>query len=147
MRRAAMCLGPFLHAAGRALLLLSIISTASPHDARAQGFPERPIRIVVPFPPGGPSDLAARLIAQSLSSRLGQSVIVDNQAGAGGRVGSKAVANAAPDGYTLLVGGTNSITAALAKNPGFDPVTSFAPIAVIAADTIALAVTPGLPAE
>src|SRR5882762_10307724 len=90
-----------------ALLLACLCVGSSIEASRAEGYPERTVKIVVPFPAGGPTDVAARLVAQALSSRLGRGVIVENQAGAGGRIGAKAVATAAPDGYTLLLGGTN----------------------------------------
>src|SRR5205085_4666565 len=117
--------------------------------ARAERYPERTIKLVVPFPAGGPTDVAARLIAQSLSPRLGHNVIVENQVGAGGRIGAKAVATAAPDGYTLLLGGTNvnAISGAIYKNLGFEPVRSFAPVAMIYTDSLALALSPRVPAE
>ena len=115
----------------------------------AESYPERTIKIVVPFSPGGPTDVVARLIAQSLSSRLGQNVVVENLAGAGGRIGAKAAASAQPDGYTLLLGGTNvnAMLGALYKNLGFDPTDSFAPIAAICVDSMALAISPGVPAD
>src|SRR5437868_11612562 len=79
-------------------LLLACLCLASPIDpARAEGYPDRTIKLIVPFPAGGPTDVAARLLAQALSPRLGQNVIVENQSGAGGRIGAKAVATAAPD--------------------------------------------------
>src|SRR5215207_6689057 len=89
------------------LTVLATVSFAASGPADAQSFPNRLIKIVVPYPPGGPSDVAARLLAQPLSSRLGQPVIIENLPGAGGRTGAKAVAQASPDGYTLLIGGTN----------------------------------------
>jgi len=89
-----------------AIVAVSLAVTGS-HPANAQSYPERLIKIVVPFPAGGPSDVAARLVTQPLSSKLGQSVIIENLPGAGGRTGAKAVAQASPDGYTLLLGGTN----------------------------------------
>ena len=136
--------------AGRLLVLLIIaLGTTAFWPAHAQSYPERPIRIVVPFPAGGPTDVAARLAAQSLSSRLGQNVVIENLAGAGGRLGAKAVADAPPNGYTLLLGGTNvnAITASLNKNLGFDPVKSFAPVAAITVDFMALAVSPRVTAD
>jgi tripartite-type tricarboxylate transporter receptor subunit TctC len=129
---------------------LTVASGSAPMvSAYAGSYPERPIKIVVPFPAGGPTDVAARLIAQSLSSRVGQSVVIENLSGAGGRIGAKAVASATADGYTLLLGGTNvnAITGSLYKNPGFDPIGSFAPVAAICVDSMALAVTPRVPAE
>jgi tripartite-type tricarboxylate transporter receptor subunit TctC len=122
---------------------------SSVEAGRAEAYPERTIKIVVPFPAGGPTDVAARLVAQSLSPRLGHNVIVENQAGAGGRIGAKVVATAAPDGYTLLLGGSNvnAISGAIYKNLGFEPIKSFAPVAMIYADSLALAVSPRVPAD
>jgi len=130
-------------------LLSASLYMASIEASLGEGYPERTIKIVVPFPAGGPTDVAARLVAQSLSPRLGHSVIVENQAGAGGRIGAKAVATAVPDGYTLLLGGTNvnAITGAIYKNLGFDPIKSFAPVAMIYTDSLALAVSPRVPAD
>ena len=73
------------------------------------GYPKRPVRLIVTFPPGGSSDLIARIISPPLSERLGQSVVVDNRPGAGGAVGAEAVAKAAPDGHTLMIAGTSSV--------------------------------------
>jgi tripartite-type tricarboxylate transporter receptor subunit TctC len=115
----------------------------------AQTFPNRLIRIVVPFPAGGPTDLLARHVSQRLSSILGQGVIVENEAGAGGRTGTQAVARASPDGYTLLLGGTNSnaMAGALYKNLNYDPIKDFAAVASIATDSNALVVIPSVPAK
>jgi tripartite-type tricarboxylate transporter receptor subunit TctC len=136
--------------AGRllALLIIVLVPTAS-RPGHAQSYPERPIRIVVPFPAGGPTDVAARLAGQSLSASLGQNVVIENLAGAGGSLGAKAVADAAPNGYTLLLGGTNvnAVIASLSKNLGFDPIKSFAPVAPITVDFMALAVSPRVPAD
>jgi tripartite-type tricarboxylate transporter receptor subunit TctC len=130
-------------------LLMACLSMMSIQPSRAEGYPERTIKIVVPFPAGGPTDVAARLVAQSLTSKLGGNVIVENRAGAGGRIGAQVVATAAADGYTLLLGGTNvnAITGALYQNIGFDPIKSFAPVAAIYADSLALAVSPSVPAD
>ena len=129
--------------------LLGVLAAMFSTSCDAGSYPERVVKIVVPFPPGGPTDVAARLIAQSLSIRLGQAVIVENLAGAGGRIGAKAVAGATPDGYTLLLGGTNvnAIIGALYKDLGFDPIDSFAPVAAICVDSMALAVSPRVPAD
>ncbi len=135
---------------GAALLaLLAVLLWPGMEAARAEGYPEHTIRIIVPFPAGGPTDVAARLVAQSLSPRLGHNVIVENQSGAGGRIGAKAVATAAPDGYTLLLGGTNvnAISGAIYKNLGFEPVRSFAPVAMIYTDSLALALSPRVAAD
>jgi tripartite-type tricarboxylate transporter receptor subunit TctC len=137
----------FVSAATLALIGALSMSLLS-EQCRAETYPERPIKIVVPFPAGGPTDLAARLVAQALSSGLSQNVIVENLAGGGGKLGTKAVATASPDGYTLLLGGTNvnAIPASL-KNLGYDPIRSFAPIAPICADTMVLAVSPRVSAN
>jgi tripartite-type tricarboxylate transporter receptor subunit TctC len=135
----------------RSLLALFtlLLAAGSIQASHAEGYPERTIKIIVPFPAGGPTDVAARLIAQSISTRLGQSVVVENHAGAGGRIGAKVVAGAAADGYTLLLGGTNvnAIAGAIYKDLGFDPIASFAPIAAICTDSMALAVSPSVPAD
>jgi len=120
-----------------------------PRSAIPQSYPNKVIKIMVPFPAGGPTDLMARVAGQYLSSALGQNVIVENVPGAGGTIGSQAVARAVPDGHTLLLGGTNSnaITPAFYKNLSYDPVEDFAPIAAIAVDSSALIVTPAVPAH
>jgi len=136
-------------AALSALAVAALVMLSALGPAVAQAYPERPIKIVVPFPAGGPTDVAARLIGQSLSSQLGQAVLVENVAGAGGRTGAKAVATASPDGYTLLLGGTNvnALFGAIYKNLGFDPIASFAPVGAICVDSVALAVYPGVQAK
>ena len=135
----------------RALLLLLTIAlgAAAPSPSAAQTFPSRLIRIVVPFPAGGPTDLLARHVSQRLSAMLGQSVIIENEAGAGGRTGTQAVARANPDGYTLLLGGTNSnaMAPALYKNLSYDPIRDFVAVASIATDSNALVVAPSVPAR
>lgn len=125
-----------------------LVALASQH-AGAQSYPSRVIRVVVPFPPGGPTDVAARLIAQPLGEALGQSVIVENQPGAGGRTGSRFVARATPDGYTLLMGGTNlnAIIPAIYKNLDYDPVKSFIAVASVASDAVVMVVNPNVPAK
>jgi tripartite-type tricarboxylate transporter receptor subunit TctC len=124
------------------LLALVAVSLDCIEAVRAQAYPSRPIKIVVPFPPGGPTDVMARLIVQPMTSKLGQSVIVENQPGAGGRSGSRAVASANPDGYTLLIGGTNinAIIPALYKNLSYDPIKGYAAVAAIASDAGVLVV-------
>ena len=139
-----------MRAAGRLFAVLTVLLAAvSIQASHAEGYPERTIKIVVPFPAGGPTDVAARLIAQSLSSKLGKGVVVENHGGAGGRIGAKVVAQATPDGYTLLLGGTNvnAISGAIYRNLGFDPIKSFAPIAVVCVDSLALAISPQVPAN
>jgi len=118
-------------------------------SASAQSFPDRLIKIVVPYPPAGPADVAARLVTTPMSSRLGQSVIVENQPGAGGRTGAKAVAQAPPDGYTLLLGGTNpnAIAQLLYRHLDFQPVKDFVGVALIGYDSNAMVVHPSVPAK
>ena len=122
---------------------------ASIAGASAQNYPDRSIKVVVPYPAGGPTDTIARAVTQSLSGTLGQSVVIENQAGAGGRIAMKQVANAAPDGYTLLLGGTNNnaVTPAVYKDLDFDAVKDFAPVAAVAIDLLGLVVHPSVPVK
>ena len=114
----------------------------------AETYPNRPIRLIVPFPPGGPTDVMGRVIAQALSATLGP-IVVDNRPGAGSTIGTKLAAGAEPDGYTLLFGSTASlaIAPALYKNAGYDPLKSFAPVAMISDVPYILVVNPGLPVK
>jgi tripartite-type tricarboxylate transporter receptor subunit TctC len=132
-------------AAGLALALASLLAA----PVLAQGFPNKPVTIVVPFAPGGGTDLGARLIAQKLGARWGQSVVVDNKGGAGGLLGADIVAKARPDGYTLLVGniGTQSINPALYKKMPYDPDKAFAPISMIAELPFFALASPNLPVK
>jgi len=110
-------------------------------------YPVKPIRLVVPFSPGAGTDTVARYMAQKLSDRLGQQVVVDNRTGAGGAIGAAEVAKAEPDGYTLLfVASPFTTVAASARNPGYDPVGQFAPVAPIASGPLAFVVAPSVPA-
>jgi tripartite-type tricarboxylate transporter receptor subunit TctC len=132
------------------LVLLAVaLGAIAASPLGAQTFPNRLIKIVVPFPAGGPTDLLARHVGQRMSAILGQSVIVENEAGAGGRTGTQAVARANPDGYTLLLGGTNSnaMAGALYKSLNYDPIKDFVAVAAIATDSNALVVTPAVPAK
>ena len=121
----------------RALPALAIgmslaLSAAAP--AQAQNWPERPIRIVVPYPAGGNADIIARGVAGPLSERLGQPIIVENKGGAAGVIGADAVAKAAPDGYTLLITPVTQLTSApLGAKPTYRAETDFVPVAGIAA--------------
>jgi tripartite-type tricarboxylate transporter receptor subunit TctC len=116
---------------------------------RAADWPTRPVRLVVPFPPGGSTDILARSIAQKLQEALGQPFVVDNKPGAGGSIGATEVARAAPDGYTLLMGhiGTLAINPSLYPNLAYDPVKSFAPVALVARVPNVLVVNPAVPAR
>ena len=117
--------------------------------AAAADYPTRTITLVVPYPPGGGVDAMARVVAQKLSDALKQPVVVDNRGGAGGTIGTRAVARAAPDGYTLLLGhtGTISINPSLYVNLGIDPRKDFAPIGLIASMPVALLAHPSFPAK
>jgi tripartite-type tricarboxylate transporter receptor subunit TctC len=112
-------------------------------------YPERPIRLVVPFAPGGNIDITARTIAPGMSEQLGQQVIVENRGGAGGRVGTEAVAKAAPDGYTWLLGSSGSLTVnpVFASKATYDPLRDFVPTSLISIVPLALIVHPSLPAR
>ena len=128
-----------------AILALSLLPAA---PALAQGvYPTKPIRLVVPFTPGAGTDTVARFVAQKLSERMGQQVVVENRTGAGGAIGAAEVAKAEPDGYTLLfVASPFTTVAASAKNPGYDPVGQFVPVAPIASGPLAFVVNPAVPA-
>jgi len=129
--------------AGAFLLAANIVA------ASAQNYPDRSIKVVVPYPAGGPTDTIARAVTQSVGAALGQSMIIENQSGAGGRIAMKQVANATPDGYTLLLGGTNNngITPAVYKDLDFDAVKDFAPVASIAIDLLGVVVHPSVPVK
>ena len=116
--------------------------------AAAQDFPGKPVRIVVPWPPAGNVDITARTVAPALGEALGQQVIVENRAGAGGRIGTEAVAKSAPDGYTLLLGSSGTVTAgpAVWKTLNFDPLKDFVAIGPIQSVPIVLTVAPKTPA-
>ena len=138
--------------AGRRLVLAAIAAIALagpvPSPAAAQSYPDKPIRLIVPFPPGGPTDFMARLIGAHLAMSVGQTIL-DNRPGAGGTIAAKAVAGAEPDGYTLLYGSsaTLGIAPVLYKNADYDPVRSFAPIALVSLVPNVLAVAPSVPAR
>ncbi|MBI3513821.1 MAG: tripartite tricarboxylate transporter substrate binding protein [Proteobacteria bacterium] len=130
-----------------AALLLGVLWLAAAPDTAAQGYPARPVRLVVPFAAGGPTDVVARLIGQKLSERLGQQFIVENRPGAGGNIGMGLVAKAPPDGYTLLVASTSiAVNPSLYANAPYDPFKDFAPITCAADAPNVLTVHPSLPA-
>ncbi len=127
-----------------AALLVALV--ALPALAQAT-YPTKTIRLVVPFPPGAGTDTVARFVAQKLSDRLGQQVVVDNRTGAGGAIGAAEVAKADADGYTLLfVASPFTTVAASAKHPGYDPIAQFVPVAPIASGPLAFVVHPGVAA-
>jgi len=130
-------------------LAAALFMASSPsHGQPSNAYPTRQVRIVVPYPPGGPTDLIARLVAQKLGERLGQSFFIENVNGASGAVGAGQVAHAAPDGYTLLAV-TNDFAVASVTNSNlpYDPVKDFAPITMISASPSVVAVNPSVPAK
>ena len=130
-------------------LAATLASTLASTPALAQGFPNKPIRIVVPFPPGSATDSIARTLGASVSAAIGQPVIVDNKAGADGAIAGAEVARAAPDGYTLLMATNSPMSAvpALKKHPPYDPVADFTPITDVGRYTFFLVVHPSVPAN
>jgi tripartite-type tricarboxylate transporter receptor subunit TctC len=131
-------------------LIAAVISALCimPAPALAQAYPNRPITLVIPLPPGGTNDMMARAVADKLSAALGQQVVVENRAAGGsGTVGTRQVAKAAPDGYTLLLGYTSTLATGPSMNPnvGYDPRKDFAPIGLIASAPALLLVHPSLP--
>ena len=124
------------------LLLLTVALFSLPVLAQ-QTYPQKPITIVVPYPPGGSADILARALAPKLGERMGQSILIENRAGAGTAIGAKVVASSAPDGYTLLMGtvSSNAINPAMTK-VGYDPVKDFVAIAPLAAIPFALVANP-----
>jgi tripartite-type tricarboxylate transporter receptor subunit TctC len=132
-----------------AALLAGVSAAAVPGAATAQDYPKRPIRLIVPFVPGGPMDILSRAIGEKLTTRLGQQVIVDNRGGASGTIGTEIAARAAPDGHTLLAGhsGTHVVNVSLFPKLHYDPVKDFAPITLTASLPMALVVHPSVPAK
>ena len=116
--------------------------------AMAQGYPSRPVRLVVPFPPGAATDILGRLLAQRLQESWGQSVVVDNKPGAGSIIGTEIVAKAPPDGHTLFMGhiGTHGANPALYARLPYDPVKDFAPVSLLVTIPNLVAVHPSVPA-
>lgn len=143
---------PLRHSAAQVVWVVLAMTGLMGHRlAQAQSpiYPSKPIRLVVPFTPGGSSDILARAIGQKLSEAWGQSVLIDNVPGAGGSIGADKVAKATPDGYTLLMGhiGTLAVNPSIYPNLSYDPVKSFAPVAWVARVPNVLVVNPGVPAR
>jgi tripartite-type tricarboxylate transporter receptor subunit TctC len=133
----------FLHLAASAAVL-----PFTPHLAKAEAYPSRPVRLIVGFPPGGPTDTAARPMAQWLSERLGEQFVVENRPGAGSNIGTEAVVRAAPDGYTLLLAySANAINATLYEKLNFNFIRDIAPVASISRETTVMVVNPSFPAK
>jgi tripartite-type tricarboxylate transporter receptor subunit TctC len=131
-----------------ALFLAAAGFVAAAQTAAAQSWPERPVKMIVGFAPGGPTDLFARLIAQSLSQQTGKNFYIENVPGAGGNVGAVKAAQSAPDGYSFLVtGGNLTNNPFLFANAGFDPIKDFDAVTVGAASPVVLAINPSVPAQ
>ena len=137
---------------GKSLVLCAVAAIGlalSVGPTPAQSYPEKPIKLIVPFPPGGPMDTLARFMAQPLSERLGQSIFIENRPGAGATIGTQSVATAEPDGYTLLFGSSGSlaISPALYSNLDYDPIASFTPVATFSTLQQLMVVRPDIPAD
>ena len=132
-----------------ARLLLALCALAAPMLAHTQAYPAKPIRFIVPFPPGGPTDTHSRWAAQQLNVAFSQPVVVENRAGAGGIIGTEVASKTPPDGYTLLGGNPGPLTIApgLRKQLGYDPVKDFQPITLIARNASAWCVHPSVPVK
>lgn len=128
----------------RILLAAALLAPGTP---RAQTGPDRPIRLIVPFAPGGATDILSRLLAERLTEGLGQAVVVDNRPGAGGNLGAEAAARAAPDGQTIVMGvvGTHAINPSLFPSIAFDPIRDFTPVSLVATAMNVLVIHPDLP--
>jgi tripartite-type tricarboxylate transporter receptor subunit TctC len=135
------------------LLSIVLASALAAGSAMAQtgdaGWPDRPIRLIVPFPAGSSTDIVARIIAQKLGPRVGQQIVIENRAGASGNIGADAVAKAAPDGYTIGIAtaSTHAVAASLSTALPYDPVKDFAPVGMIGSQPYVLVLYPGLPAR
>jgi len=131
-----------------AAIILTAAAIAAPQAAKA-GYPDKPVRIIVPFPPGGGGDTLARMVLNKIAEQQGWTVVIDNRAGAGGNIGTAMAAKAAPDGYTLAYGtnGTHAINHSLYKNPGFDPLKDFEPISRFTQIALLVVTNPSIPAK
>jgi tripartite-type tricarboxylate transporter receptor subunit TctC len=125
--------------------LLALAATL-PVPALAQTFPDRPIRFVIPWPPGGTNDIVGRLVSDGMAARLGQPIVIENRGGAGGALGAEVVAKATPDGYTMLLGGSGSLTInqLVRRRLPYDPATAFAPIGLIGSGANVIVVHPSV---
>jgi tripartite-type tricarboxylate transporter receptor subunit TctC len=128
------------------VVAIAAILAGVPTGARAAGWPERPIHLIVPFPAGSSSDIVARIVAQALGQKLGQTVVVENRPGASGEIAAEYVAHAAPDGYTLgLINTSFTLLPSLTATHKFDAIKSFAPVSMLGASPFILASYPGIP--
>jgi tripartite-type tricarboxylate transporter receptor subunit TctC len=129
-------------------LITLALALLVPLQAGAQAWPARPVKLVVPYPPGGPTDIVARVIAERLTAQTGQPFVVDNRAGAGGNLGADAVAKSAPDGYTLLVATTaHAINMSLFKGLGYDVQRDFVTVSMLTLGPLVLVTHPSFPAK
>ena len=125
-------------------MLLAVAATS----AFAQGYPTKPAKVVVPYPPGGPTDIVARVVSQKLSEQMGQQFVVENRPGAGGNIGAEAVAKSPADGYTLLVATTaHAINPSLFKSLGYNLTKDFAPVSQLTSGPLVIVANPSLPAK
>jgi len=133
----------------RGLLLAAAGMAVGPALAQSDGFPNRPVRMLVPFPPAGAADIVARVVAEAVPPHLGQTVIVENRSGGGGSIGTEAAIRAVADGYTLLMGNlsTNSINPEIRSNLGYEPATGLTPVAAVGNVYMVLYARPDLPAR
>ncbi|MBI1942685.1 MAG: tripartite tricarboxylate transporter substrate binding protein [Betaproteobacteria bacterium] len=132
----------------RVNILLAALLALAASLAQAQAYPTRPVKLLVGFPPGGSTDLAARALADRLSQALGQTMVVENKPGASGNIAAELVARSAPDGYTLLMAATSFATApAFFAKLGWDPVKDFSPVALVATVPILAVTNPSVPAK
>ena len=133
----------------RVRIAAALVAALLAGTAAAQSYPTKPVRLMVPFPPGGSTDIIARIVAQKLSAQLGQNVVVENRGGAGGTIGTAVVAKAAPDGYLLTVGTTSThvVAPSVYAKLEYDPVKNFAPVGLMAVTPYLLVVNPALPAK
>src|SRR4051794_12834131 len=127
-----------------ALLLAALVCASA---AAAQDYPNRPITLVVPYAAGGGNDVMARIVGEKMSKMLGQQVVIENRPGAGGSTATRQVARSAPDGYTLVIGGTGTLAVnpTLYQNVGYDPRKDFVPVGLIGASALVVVTTPSLP--
>jgi tripartite-type tricarboxylate transporter receptor subunit TctC len=130
-------------------LALAAFALSLPGFTLAQGYPDKPIKLIVPYPPGASTDAVGRIVAQKLATALGQAVVVDNRGGASGNIGTEVVARSAPDGYTFGLGtdATHATNFHLQDKPSFDPLKDVTPLAIAAMNPIVLVVHPSVPAN
>src|SRR5262252_4486634 len=128
-----------------AMVVCSLAGVVGAAGAHAQGYPERPIKLVVPFPAGGATDTSSRLVAARMQAALRQTVVIENQGGAGGTIGTRQVAHAPPDGYTLLMGSIGTFgSQPLLYKLDYDPAKAFTPVATTVVDKLVLVAGPSL---